>query len=508
MSGCDSMRTWKGLHLTALLSVLLVALPSAAEPLRVHLRLGAAKAVSGYQAQELSWGMGATLGLELPLAPQVGLAGEIGAVYLADGEAPSNPMYRDEDAASAFAAALALHLRPFATADSRAGLWLSGSGGGTTTGGLQRFMVDAAVGYDFQLGGSGFSLGPAASWLHVFQPNSELRPDDANILVFGIHGAFDGAKHRAVDSDGDGIVDARDRCPLEPEDFDGFEDEDGCPDLDHDGDGVPDSVDQCPDVPEDLDGFEDEDGCPDPDNDGDGIPDHRDQCPNEPEDFDGFEDEDGCPDPDNDQDGIPDVDDACPNEPEVYNGYADKDGCPDLEQVRVVGDKIVLDDRVHFRTNSAVIREVSYPLLHRVSQLLREHPEYIHIEVQGHADRRGDDAFNRDLSQRRAESVMRFLIDQGNIDPNRLSFKGLGSSEPLLDRDDEWAWYMNRRVEFKITRQVEKVIRRGGPGDPKPSELGTTTNEPTPGTPARGETEAGLEEDSAPEVNEIGRAHV
>jgi hypothetical protein len=66
--------------------------------------------------------------------------------------------------------------------------------------------------------------------------------------------------------------------------------------LDRDGDGIPDDVDKCPDEPEDFDGFEDEDGCPDPDNDKDGIPDVADKCPNEPETVNGVEDEDGCPD--------------------------------------------------------------------------------------------------------------------------------------------------------------------------------------------------------------------
>ncbi len=99
-----------------------------------------------------------------------------------------------------------------------------------------------------------------------------------------------------LDRDGDGIPDHRDRCPAQPEDFDGFEDDDGCPDDDHDGDGIPNSVDMCPDQPEDFDGFEDEDGCPDVDNDGDGIFDEDDQCPLEPETFNGFQDDDGCPD--------------------------------------------------------------------------------------------------------------------------------------------------------------------------------------------------------------------
>ena len=68
------------------------------------------------------------------------------------------------------------------------------------------------------------------------------------------------------------------------------------PVADADGDGISDSADQCPNDPEDRDGFEDGDGCPEPDNDRDGIPDTRDKCPREPETPNGFADEDGCPD--------------------------------------------------------------------------------------------------------------------------------------------------------------------------------------------------------------------
>jgi OmpA-OmpF porin, OOP family len=98
---------------------------------------------------------------------------------------------------------------------------------------------------------------------------------------------------------------------------------------DIDGDGIPDDRDQCPDMPEDKDGFQDEDGCPDFDNDNDGIYDAQDKCPNEPEDFDGFEDQDGCLDIDNDHDGISDKLDKCPNTPEDIDGYMDEDGCPE-----------------------------------------------------------------------------------------------------------------------------------------------------------------------------------
>jgi outer membrane protein OmpA-like peptidoglycan-associated protein len=131
------------------------------------------------------------------------------------------------------------------------------------------------------------------------------------------------------DNDGDRIPDPRDRCRDEAEDMDGFTDEDGCPDRDDDRDGAPDVHDKCRSEPEDKDGFEDEDGCPDPDNDKDGIPDAQDKCPNGAEDTDGFKDEDGCPDPDNDIDQIPDATDRCPNEAEDRDGFNDEDGCPD-----------------------------------------------------------------------------------------------------------------------------------------------------------------------------------
>lgn len=133
------------------------------------------------------------------------------------------------------------------------------------------------------------------------------------------------------DNDEDGIPDTLDLAPDYPEDFDGFQDEDGVPDNDNDLDGILDTVDECPDTPEDFDGYQDDDGCPEDflDADADGIADEDDNCPDAPEDLDGFEDEDGCPDMDNDLDGIEDVDDECPCEAEDYDGVDDDDGCPE-----------------------------------------------------------------------------------------------------------------------------------------------------------------------------------
>src|SRR5207248_1393410 len=139
---------------------------------------------------------------------------------------------------------------------------------------------------------------------------------------------------------------------------------------DRDGDGIPDMDDQCPDQPEDRDGYKDEDGCPDPDNDGDGIPDEHDKCPNEPEDIDNFQDDDGCPDPDNDHDGIPEQLDKCPNEPETINGIKDDDGCPDDGPLHVtlVGEEIKVDQAIAF--TRAKLKETAW-LLDQLALVLK-----------------------------------------------------------------------------------------------------------------------------------------
>jgi OmpA-OmpF porin, OOP family len=255
-----------------------------------------------------------------------------------------------------------------------------------------------------------------------------------------------------LDNDSDGILDVDDACPLVKEDYDGDRDEDGCPEGregDRDGDGIPDDVDDCPDEPEDFDGFQDEDGCPDPDNDSDGIPDEKDLCPNDPEDFDGFQDEDGCPDPDNDSDRILDVDDACPNDPETYNGHEDEDGCPDKGLVIVEDTQITILEKIYFETDSAIIQARSFPLLDAVAATLNASPHITLVEIQGHADERGSDEYNINLTRARAASVMNALIERGVV-KNRLRSAGYGERCPVDPKNNANAWEKNRRVEFKI----------------------------------------------------------
>jgi len=255
------------------------------------------------------------------------------------------------------------------------------------------------------------------------------------------------------DRDHDRVMDNVDQCPDDPEDRDKFQDEDGCPDPDNDQDGLLDADDKCPDDPEDVDKFRDEDGCPDPDNDKDGILDIDDKCPNDAEDKDGFQDEDGCPDPDNDQDGILDKDDKCPNEAETFNGITDEDGCPDEDKyalIDVKADHIELKQQIFFGNNSDVILSKSFPLLNEVAMALKDYPKF-KIEIGGHTDSNGDDAFNLKLSQRRCDSVRRYLIDKGGIAPDRLKAVGYGETKPIDTNRTSAGRAKNRRVEFNIT---------------------------------------------------------
>lgn len=265
------------------------------------------------------------------------------------------------------------------------------------------------------------------------------------------------------DRDGDRICDAADKCPDDPEDFDNDEDTDGCPEYDRDADGIKDQFDRCPDQPEDKDGFLDEDGCPETDNDNDRIDDAKDKCPNQAEDKDGFEDTDGCPDVDNDGDGFVDYpahDDKCPDKPETFNGLNDTDGCPDelpppppepkkYDTIEVENDKIVFKKQIQFAVNKAtIVGETSMKILDECTAALKEKSE-VRVQVEGHTDSTGNPKKNKKLSQDRANSVVKALVERG-IGRSRLVPIGFGPARPLDAAKNKAAYEKNRRVEFNF----------------------------------------------------------
>jgi outer membrane protein OmpA-like peptidoglycan-associated protein len=256
-------------------------------------------------------------------------------------------------------------------------------------------------------------------------------------------------------------------------------------DKDTDGDGIIDRLDKCPKDPEDKDGFEDEDGCPDLDNDQDGVPDATDKCPNVPEDKDGFEDEDGCPDPDNDKDGILDTVDKCPNDPETFNGFEDDDGCPDKAPLAVLTDqKIEIKQQVNFATDKATIKKDSFPLLAAVAKIMTLHPEITKVRIEGHTDERGTPAHNMKLSQDRADSVRKHLIEVNGIEASRLEAQGFGLTRPIASNKTNKGRAANRRSEFVIAEKSSgQTAAPSAPSPSAPSPSAPPPSAPPPSAP-------------------------
>ncbi|MDT3706052.1 MAG: OmpA family protein [Thiobacillus sp.] len=229
-----------------------------------------------------------------------------------------------------------------------------------------------------------------------------------------------------VDSDGDGVVDGRDKCPNTPA---GRKvNADGC-ELDSDGDGVVDGSDKCPNTAAGR--KVNADGC-ELDSDGDGVVDGSDRCPNTPA---GRKvNADGC-ELDSDNDGIVDGADKCPT---VYAKTAD--GCPEAAPKKLVLEGVTFDN------NQASLKASSFATLDEAAATLKEWGD-VRVEIGGHTDSVGKDSYNLALSQRRAETVRQYLIGKG-VAANRLFARGYGETRPVADNATAEGRDKNRRVEL------------------------------------------------------------
>lgn len=235
------------------------------------------------------------------------------------------------------------------------------------------------------------------------------------------------AVEKPKDTDGDGILDINDECPAVA----GPASLKGCPDKD--GDGITDAVDACPDAagPATLK------GCPD--KDGDGVADAVDACP----DAAGPASLNGCPDKDGD--GIADAKDACPDEA----GIAENNGCPRKEvsnEVKETVDKAARN--IYFETSSNKLKATSNQSLDVVAQMMKE-DNTLYLDIEGHTDNVGTDAFNQQLSEKRANAVKAALIKRG-VDESRMTAKGFGETQPIADNGTADGRAQNRRVDMKL----------------------------------------------------------
>jgi outer membrane protein OmpA-like peptidoglycan-associated protein len=121
-------------------------------------------------------------------------------------------------------------------------------------------------------------------------------------------------------------------------------------------------------------------------------------------------------------------------------------------KVERVGEGIVVEfkSNVLFATNSAEINEASDQNLHDLVTILNKYPD-TNIEIQGHTDNTGTDAYNQTLSEKRAQAVANHLIKDHNVAASRVSTKGFGESAPKYSNDTEEDRAQNRRVEFLIS---------------------------------------------------------
>lgn len=309
----------------------------------------------------------------------------------------------------------------------------------------------------------------------IFSFDSPPAPDDAMnhnfFFTAGLTLAL-GGRRGSVDLDNDGVGDALDQCPDTP--IGVLVDARGCP-MDGDSDGVPDGVDQCANTPTgatvdargcptdtDSDGVPDgidqcantpsgssvdARGCP-ADSDGDGVPDGVDQCANTP--TGASVDARGCP-ADSDGDGIVDGADLCPNTPS--GAQVDKDGCPielSEREIEFLDTGKITVRNINFETAKWDILPNSFAVLDEIGNILIQWPQ-LQIEIGGHADARGSAEYNHDLSHKRAQAVLDYLLQKfPQIEASQYSAKGYGESEPVASNSTVEGMAQNRRVEFKV----------------------------------------------------------
>ena len=279
-------------------------------------------------------------------------------------------------------------------------------------------------------------------------PGSEVAYDmTTHMFMLGLNFNLGGK-----DSDKDGVKDKVDACP----DIPGLEEFNGCPDSDNDG--IQDSEDKCPDVAglaamngcpdSDGDGFTDkEDMCPDhagleqfngcPDTDADGVMDSKDECPTEA----GLIENKGCPLTDTDGDGVADKADNCPN---VF-GVAENYGCP-MVTVEVQKEITNLARAIYFNTGKSTFTDETSIRLEGVSKILSEYTGSKFV-VEGHTDSTGGDKINKEISQKRADAVMNYLVSKGFPEQN-IKAVGYGPEKPIGDNKTSKGRQENRRVEI------------------------------------------------------------
>ncbi|OOG88128.1 MULTISPECIES: OmpA family protein [Pseudomonas] len=161
-------------------------------------------------------------------------------------------------------------------------------------------------------------------------------------------------------------------------------------------------------------------------------------------------------DGDEDGDGVPDSRDKCPGTPKGVQ--VDADGCPPpvpapvVEEAVVVKEETIVIRDVHFEFNKATLTPADKDVLSTVATRLKQETSTAQLRVTGHTDSVGSDAYNQRLSEKRANSVVQYLVENGVPRASFVSVSGAGESQPVADNKTADGRAMNRRTEIRINR--------------------------------------------------------
>jgi outer membrane protein OmpA-like peptidoglycan-associated protein len=249
----------------------------------------------------------------------------------------------------------------------------------------------------------------------------------------------------AVDSDFDNVPDHIDECPFEA----GSVENKGCTKIegaidanvqDTDKDGVLDLYDEEPNTPYGVKVYSNGVAI---DSDKDKVPDYKDKCPRTK----GLLENEGCPAlKDLDGDGVTDTEDLCPEVP----GIATKQGCPEKNFDKSAYIKIEsLSQKIKFQKTKNTLTNQTMDILDNILKIMEEYPA-TKFEIASHTDNKHNEKYSLFLSKRRANAIMKYLID-GGINEDRLTSEGYGDTKPKYSNTLDLATSeLNNRIEFNF----------------------------------------------------------
>jgi outer membrane protein OmpA-like peptidoglycan-associated protein len=429
--------------------------------LSVHGEAGVGTMLSGHQRADLGYNVGIQNSLRLGVSPAQRLAIQLTYSHW------QFPAPGGAGRANLFAGGL--RFAPVVFESGR--VFADGNAGVALTGPFERMMFDAGLGFEYAPIPS-VAFGPVLRYGQILTGPTDM-PTDAKFWSLGAALTFrqpTPPRRQAalavqpppppppppapvvrpappVDTDADQVPDAQDLCPQQAAGPHPDPARAGCPRPDADSDGLFDDEDKCPTLAAGSTPDPQRPGCPDGDDDNDGVLNSQDECRSQHRGIIPDPGKPGCPQSDRDNDSVADAVDACPDKPGAPSSEPKKNGCPGL--VLVENDRIVILRPVFFATLNDRILPKSFPVLKAVADALRATRDIRRLSVEGHTDSQGDDAFNLDLSQRRANNLVKYLIEQG-IEPSRLEPVGFGETRPIHSNQTARGRASNRRVEFRI----------------------------------------------------------